>query len=248
MLSTELQNDFLSNLPNSITLNDHDISVHKRYANQFVGDEFPTITLMYYNTGVVNYIYLNEVYKTSNESIDEFTYNKNEFELETPSPNEILKVMGYVDDNYVEVSDNYYDLILADDTGYITFNRDLDDETQFEVKYKHDTIKAEYGGEFSDYVQLDVYTKDIKIGDDYINGILLNKAIVRNLEKQIRFNLDNENYVIRDVTNASDFSDISGEEYVYRRQFDVEIAYHDTFVEYHDKMEEVNYVMNTQVR
>lgn len=247
MLSAEMQSDFFSELPSSIDYNGHTIDIHKRYANQFVGDEFPTITLMYYNSGVVNYIYLNYVKKYTDTSSETFTYNDSEYDLEVLEPNNIDQVMGYVDGTYGVVDDDYYDLVVTGDEGTLVFNQDLDEGTKFTVTYSHDKISAEYGGEFSDFVQIDIYTKDIKEGDDYINGILLNKEIVRNLEKTIRFGIDNPNYVIRSVSSSNDLTNISGEQYVYRRQFDVEIAYNDTFIEYHDKLEEVNYTLNTQV-
>lgn len=249
MLSAELQSDFFSKVPNQITLKEYNINIHKRYANQFVGDEFPAITLLYYNTGVANYIYLNGVYKTTDETTEQFTYDMSQtYQLEVPMPAKINEVKGFVEGDLVVVNDDYYSLVNVGDEGSIEFYHDLDEGTSFSVTYKHDKIRAEYGGEFSDYVQIDVYSKDLKVDEDYINGIILNKAIVHELKKNIRFNIDDPEYVIRDVSNTNDFSNISGEDYAYRRQFDVEIAYHDTFTKYHDKMKEVNYMLNTQVR
>jgi len=250
MLSDELQRNFFKHIPSEFEIEDETINFSKRYANQFVDADLPAIVLSYITTGMVNYIYLNEAFVSSRETTDyiEIEDNVYEYELEVLDPQEILKVEGYKNGSFVEIDKNDYELVIENSQGKIKFFELPDIGTTCQVYYKHKKIRAEYGGEFQDRVQIDVLTTNYEKDDGgMINGLQLNKKVVRELKKELRFGFESDNISVRRTTDTRNLTGVEGQDYHYRNTFDVMLAYHDTYTKYFDSIKEVNYELQKDV-
>lgn len=251
MLKNEKQEKLFKAIPTQYKIrrnnNVYDLNVHKRYTNQLVQDEFPTIGLTYTTTGIVSYSYLNDLYCNTQRTTDTFIYTDDSYTLSS-TPSHIIHVYGnYAEEGeyvYGEVPEHMYNVV--DDE--IIFLESLEEGTKFYVIYSHEQIKVVLGGEFLDRIQIDVFTTDMELNGTYMNGSYLNKSIVNQLRNYLDFGLSFNDMVIRDVSSTMDLSQYSGNRYEYRRQFTIEIAYHDTFVEYYDTIQEVDYALNMQVK
>ena len=228
------------------------INFNKRYSNQYVKSSNPSIILSYINTGIVNYIYLNEVFRKTNKTQEKFIYleNINSYELIVERVNEIKEVFCYVNGVYDLLAEDYYELSVNANNSYVIEfigNVYPDKNSYFYIEYEHDNIRAEFGGEFQDQIQIDVYTTDLTTEDGtFINGMIIAKEAIREIKKFMRFGLNTYDLCVRSVTDTRDLTEISGEHFEYRYSFDVNIAYHDTYSQYYDSIEKVNFELNVQ--
>lgn len=240
----DLEREFFRVIPSTFNVNDADINFSIRYANQFTEDDLPAIILNYIETGMESNIGLNKVESISDDSTEIFISDgdKLEYHFDAPEVTEIYKVEGYVNDAFQELDEKRYR--LGSDGEKIVFEsfEDLPDEgTKFYVYHRHREIKVELGGELEDRVQIDIVTSDYDDGTNFVNGVLLKKKATQEIMNKLRFGFDNDNMVIKEVTESSDLSSIEGGDYYYRNTFDVTVAYYDNFVEYYDSIKNVDY-------
>ena len=256
MLDKQGQDFIFKKIPSEFVINTRNgpetINFNKRYSNQFIDERNPSIVLTYITTGIVNYIYLNEVHKKVKYTQERFLSleNTDTYVLMLDCVNEIKDVYGYIDDNYELFVEDDYELTLNADMEYvIVFTGDIkpDLSTYFYVTYTHDKVAAHFGGEFQDKIQIDIYTTDITNEDGrFINGSIVAKEVTRQIKKFIRFGINEPTICVRNVGNTNDLTEISGEHFKYRYQFDIDVAYHDSYVEYYDTIKDVGLEFNVQ--
>lgn len=253
-MSSELQEKFFRFIPYEYDINTKSgvktVNVSKRYSNQAVGADLPCIVLTYISTGIVNFIYLNNVYTKTQKSIDIFTIDEEtaDYYLRISQPNEILEVSGYTDGYFGVIDDSNYTFVNMNGNSYIHFDTIPDHDTECRVSYSHYKIRAEYGGEFIDRVQVDVITTDYEHEDGtFINGIVLAKEITRQLTMLLNFGFDHDFLVVRRIGEARDLTSIAEHDHNYRYTFDANLAYHDTYTKILDSINQVNYELHTQV-
>lgn len=249
MLSESLQTVFFKSIPSEFEVDGITVNYSKRYSNQLSDSDLPAIVVSYINSDIVNYLYLNNLYTVTNTSRDSFSIEegKNFYEFSIDSAYMIDYVDGRMNDEWGEVNSDYYMFYSDDDECGIIFNRLPDYGTECTIDYFHRDIRAEYGGEFSDRIQIDVINTNYKDDDNFINGLRLNKYVVSKVKKELMFGLDINGMVVRDTTDTRNMTNIVGEEYHYRNTFDINIAYHDTYTKLFNTIEEVNYELESQV-
>lgn len=253
-MKVELEKDFFREIPSEFTVDGVDVQFKKRYPNQFTKNDLPAIVVYFVEEAIDSYIYFNKLRSITNESTDYLTFEdgKYVYELEFKGK-EILKVEKLIKaDEYDTVGDYWEpvddDSYFLNDDGHIEFQEDeesvLDDGREFRVNYEHQKIKVNLGGEFLDRIQVDVVTSnrkhDYDDSQEFVNGIMLKKEATRRLMKEFRFGFQHPDLVVREVSEATDLSDIEGEDYHYRNSFDVEVAYHETYTRTYDSIEEID--------
>lgn len=249
MLSENLQSEFFKSIPSEFEVSGTTINYSKRYSNQLSDSDLPAIVVSYVNSDIVNYLYLNNLYTVTNTSRDSFTIEegKSFYEFDIDSAYKIDYVDGRMNGEWGEIDDSYYMFYRDDDECGIIFDTIPDYGTECNVDYYHRDIRAEYGGEFSDRIQIDVINTNYTDGDKFINGLRLNKYVVDKVKKELMFGLDIDGMVVRDTSDTRNMTNIVGEEYRYRNTFDIIVAYHDTYTKLFNTIEEVNYELESQV-
>lgn len=251
MLSDRLQKDLFSKIPSEFTIDGETINFSKRYSSQFTGKNLPAIVLTYIETERPSYIYLNKLHNITDKTTDVYKSEEDKFEykLNVEGAVDVVKVQGYKDDVFKVFDESRYVLDKNENEIIFQTEDDLPDfGTDFYVKYEHDKIKVELGGEFKDVIQIDVVTTDYKNDDLFINGSRLAKIVTGELKREIQFGINDDSYYnIRDVHDSRNLTSIEGQDYHYRYSFDIDVAYHDIYVKLFDRIEEVNYYLNTEV-
>jgi len=252
-----------------------DLGVKVLYANQFVNVELPVVTLQYITSGIVSHAYINDLYENRTKTTESWNWEGPGVYKTRVDPTEkmvhednhewsIENIIVTLDDGtghywmdtYTRTVDDYTHINITDDGNIevgsnfedIIDKEDDDDEIlELEVTYNHEgKVAVVLGGEFSDTLQIDVYTTDMNVDGEHINGIVFNKKLANELRKKLRFGTRDPHISIRSVGNVSDMTSISGERYRYRRSFDVSIAYMDMWTEYYDTIDEAEYAVNIQ--
>lgn len=234
-------------VPDTFTVDDNSINFSKRYASQFTENDLPSIVFKYLETGSENYIYLNKVFSIKTrtfENTEQFVFDDSKlvYQIEDERADSILEVEYYdsTNEEWKRVEEASYFLNDDEELEFQT-NDVYPDGADGRVTYEYLKIEVSLGGEFSDMLQVDVITSDYKDEENgiYINGLRLCKLAVRRLMEEFRFGFSEPDIVVRNVTESSDLSDIEGEDYHYRHTFDVEFAYHKTYVKTFNTIEEV---------
>jgi len=258
-LKAELEKDFFVDIPSEFEVNGIDVKFKKRYANQFTKNDLPAIIFNFIDESIESYIYFNKLESITNKTVEYkvFEDGKYTYELDYNAENiiKIEKLIKSDEENTigdywkeVENGDNYW----INQDGNLEFQANeeslLDDDRKFRVIYEHKEIKVNLGGEFIDRIQIDVVTSNKKYDYDdsqkFINGILLKKEVTRKLIKYLRLGFQHPDLVIREVSEATDISEIEGEDYHYRNTFDVEVAYREKFTRVYDSFQEVEFDLN----
>jgi len=243
-MNDEQQNRLFQFIPSEFEIDGHSVNFSKRYSSQFVKTDLPAIVLTYIETGIKNFIYFNKLYSMLTkikENTESFETESGvlEYEIDEKRAHTIVEVEGYVDDDWKTIDDDAY--FLNDDRN-IEFQTedDLPDYgTEFDVSYEYYEIDVELGGEFTDRIQIDVVTSNYEEEDVYINGLRLCKIVTKHLMKELRFGFEEPDLNIRMVTESTDLTEIEGEDYHYRHSFDIEVAYHDTYLRTYDSIEQI---------
>lgn len=249
LLSEDLQTEIFKSIPSEFEFSGENINFSKRYANQMTESDLPCIVVSYVNTDIINYIYLNTLYNITNNSVESFTIeeDKDFYPFDEYTAYEILFVEGKMDGKYKEIDEDYYTFYKNDDESGIIFDLMPDIGSDCYVEYVHHKIRCEYGGEFTDRIQIDVVNTDYNKGDSFINGLRLNKYVVDKIKKFFMLQFDIDGISVRDWSDTRNLTNVIGEDYHYRNTFDVMIAYHDTYTKMYDSIEEVNYELKSQV-
>lgn len=230
MLGYDVKKSIYDLIPVDYTVRGFTVHVAKRYANQFVADVFPAITLKYAMLGVESFRPLDNIRNMVQITKDTNTYTTGttKYDLEIERTDEIKKVWGVVAGaSYVFDPIEYQLLTLTNELEFLGPNYP-DDGSTFYVRYHHDLIRVFLGGEFYDLVSFSAWADDEYIDaatSTRINGIVIAEKVANDLRKFMMYNLDVNGTVITNASLIRDLDDLAGAEYHRRRQFDLRVRH-----------------------
>lgn len=215
-----------NNIPIQYQVKGETVQVAKRYANQFVAEIFPTVTIDYGPQSNLVFDYLNMYRCVTQKSTDKHRYRDGitKYTFDITPVDLIYLVTGIVGGEAYTFLTTEYQLV-SNQIEFLGPNYP-DVDSDFYATYHHQVVRQFLGGVYYDTLTIDSWGEDMRSNGTFINGIVLVDKIIKDLWELFYLNEMSENWtvvpgvLVSNLSSIRNLDETTGTEFRRRRQFD----------------------------